>query len=458
MTGEYIVSTISRHEPIEGADKICKISLFGETLIVQKESNPVGTRGIVVDCLSVLDTQICHHLNMYRHSSLNSDQSKTGYIEDNGRVRAIALRKVKCSGLFLSFKQLAQHPKLDLESLDNLKDGVQGNKILGVDICKQFVRKVKTGNLSGKQGKARTNIVPTFREHIDTDQLSRNLDKIKEGDFVIITEKQHGTSLRVANLPVIDTSFKGKILSKIGIRRQQEYKFVVGSRRVTKSVGSKPHGDKAHYYEEDIWTKVAFDNFEDKLKKGETVYCEIVGYLPDGGLIMPSSSNKKLKPFLEKQEYKDFTERYGDDTVFTYGCAPKECKVFIYRITLTNDDGHQVDYPWEVVKKRCAELDVPHVPELVRMQLSAHQIGKNFVDWDADDETTNNRDLRDALQRIAKQFAEEPSDDFPSHLREGVCVRVDNGYTPLILKEKAYNFKVLEGIIKETQDTMEDEA
>lgn len=456
MTGNYVVATIKEHLPIEGADNIVKIILFSESLIVDKESNPVGTRGIVIDCLSVLDSKICHHLNMYRHANLNENTEKQGYIEDNGRVRAIALRKVKCSGLFLSFKQLAQHPDLDLATLEKLSDGTQGNSIGKVEVCKQFVRKVKSGNLGNKQGKAKTNLVPTFREHIDTDQLSRNLGKINEGDLVVITEKAHGSSLRCALLPTIDDSFFGKVLTKFGIKRQPKYEFVVGSRRVTKTIGAKPHGDKQHYYDEDIWTKAAFDNFDDKLKKGETVYCEIVGYLPDGGLIMPSVGNKKLKSFLDKPEYKDFINRYGEQTVFTYGCQPKEFKVFVYRITLTNEDGHAVDYPWEVVKKRCEEMAIPHTPELLKVHINKWNVGTIFGEIPEDD--YNIRDMREDVQRISRSLAEAPSENFPQHLREGVCIRVDNGYTPLILKEKAYNFKVLEGIIKETEDTIEDDA
>ena len=807
MTGKYIITTITNHTPIEGADKIVRVDKFGETLIVDKESNPIGTRGIVIDCLSVIDSDLCHHLNMYRHANLNKDTTKAGYIEDNGRVRAIKLRGVKCSGLFLSFKQLDQHPKLNLDTLEKLKDGTQDNEITDVPICKQFYRKVKSGNLGGKQGKSRENLVPTFKEHFDTDQLARNLDKVKNGDFCVITEKCHGclpwsqnvplwsggyrkmskikkgdvvigydrendkfipskvvnkfnngenlknwlvikrsnnngtkgqrpkltctedhevftngkfikakdvkvgdkiiskrygynlneiqkqvligknlgdgfvgrnkkvwtfgmsqkdlsyleycmdvfgdmcgvvgellsgygtkmyrcqlkcdrvfnelfddwyisgekqipegieltpitlaflymddgnlhhhkkqkdragfaicnfneqskknldeslkmmgfsnytfsysghmggkkkhlrlrfnkndadklfqmispyicesmryklpekyrsmddfvgipkfetkrthtvieevvesidkcenvkssrfdietetnnyiaggllvhnSSLRCGRLPVIKKPKLDKLLNKIGIKTKQKtkYDFVVGSRRVTKSVGNEAHGDKEHFYDADVWSYVAHKHFEDKLQKGETVYAEIVGYLPDGGLIMPSSGNKKLKPFLEKDEYKEFIKKYGDDTVFTYGCEPKQHKVFVYRITMTNEDGHSIDYNWDAVKARCEEMNIPTVPELARVHLvNPHPELRSVFNY------------QDKIQKLATELAEGSSTQFPTHLREGVCVRIDRGTTPIIMKEKAYNFKVLEGIIKESQDTIEDEA
>jgi len=443
MTGQYITTTLSEHIPIEGADRIVQVQKFGATLIVEKDSTPVGTRGIIIDCLSVLDTPLTHHLNMFRHSNLNEDTNKAGYLEDNARVRALRLRGVKCDGLFLSFKQLAQHPDLDFDTISKIKDGVQGNEICGVKICEQFVRKVKTSNPNGKQGRARENVCPTFKEHIDTDQLQRNLHKFKFGDFVTITEKLHGTSGRFGYLPVIQNTWVDKIRKVFGGKTRTTYDTVVGSRRVTKSIGAESHGDKEHFYDSDVWTQVSYEHFDEKLAKGETVYFEIVGFLPDGGLIMPSSGNKKLKPFMDKAEYKELIDQYGDDTVFTYGCAPKEHKVFVYRITMTNEDGHSVDYSWDNVKTRCEEMGVPHVPELARV----HLVDEGHI-----------KPVSEFIGETATDISELPSANFPTHLREGVVVRVERGNQPLILKEKAYNFKVLEGIIKETQDTMEDDA
>jgi hypothetical protein len=37
------------------------------------------------------------------------------------------------------------------------------------------------------------------------------------------------------------------------------------------------------------------------------------------------------------------------------------------------------------------------------------------------------------------------------HLKEGVCVRIDHyGIKPKVYKHKSFNFKVLEGIIKDS--------
>lgn len=438
MTGQYIVTTITEHFDIEGADNIVRAEKFGETLILNKEQNPIGTRGIVIDCLSQIDLKLAHYLNLYRHSDLNQDKDKVGYFGDNARVRAIRLRGVKCSAIFLSFEQLGKHPDLAWSDLNVLKDGVQGNEIAGVPISQQyFVKKKQSGN-SNKQAKARENLVPTFREHIDTDQLARNLHKFKKGDQIVITEKLHGTSLRCAKLPVI--SWKSKLLKKIGIN-SADYKFVVGSRRVTKSIDNKKANGKEHFYSQDLWTTAATLTFGGKLNKGETIYAEIVGYQPDSDqTIMPSCENKKLKSFLEKDKFNSFRERYGDATNFTYGCESGQYKVFVYRITMTNLSGDTVDYSWEAVKQRCEQMDVQHVPELHTLQLSLE----------------DDRDNQQWLASTALALSEDPSEAFPQNIREGVCVRRE-GILPLILKEKAFSFKVLEGIIKEKEDTIEDE-
>jgi hypothetical protein len=211
------------------------------------------------------------------------------------------------------------------------------------------------------------------------------------------------------------------------------HSFVVGSRRVVKSISGKEHGNKEHFYETDLWTSTSKEYFEGKLKKGETVYFEIVGYTPEGSLIMPSVSNNKLKNFLSKEEYKNFINNYGETTYFTYG-TDKTHKVFVYRITRTNDDGDTIDLSWDQVKTRCEQLDVNHVPELSRFIANT-----NYVSH-----------LETATEQLVNKLTNSESNMFPKHVKEGVCVRIENGsLTPKILKSKSFIFKVLEGIVKD---------
>lgn len=147
---------------------------------------------------------------------------------------------------------------------------------------------------------------------------------------------------------------------------------------------------------------------------------------------MNSQSTEKLKKLLNKDEYEDFFNRYGSTTIFSYGCAPKEYDVYIYRISMTSGDGmREIDLSWDQLKERCYELGEKHVPEL--------------TSW-------NNFDINslDELVQEVKFLAERPSELFPTHIREGVCVRIDNRIRPKMLKSKSFIFKCLEGIIKES--------
>ena len=275
--------------------------------------------------------------------------------------------------------------------------------------------------------------MPTFKEHIDTDQFMRNLQHVKPGCTLIVTEKLHGTSCRVANLPVIQKQPWYKKL--FGIEVAPKYGHIVGSRRVTKQAGASEVEARESYYESDVWSASA-EVFRDKMLKGETVYYEIVGFTSDGTRIMQSQGNDKLKKFMDKKEYAEFIEKYGKATNFTYGCEPGEHKVFVYRITTTNVDGDSTDYTWDQVKMRCEQMGVEHVPELAIFNRNADP------------------DL-ELVTQVITGHTESTSIGFPQQLREGVVVRIDGpSMTPKFLKNKSYLFKVLEGIIKDS-DTVD---
>lgn len=446
-TGKGLICKLGQHIPIEGADRIVQVNMFGETVITQKD-NVEGTIGILFDMETCLSHEYASKNNMYRHSHLNEDKTVVGYLEDDRRIRGVRLKGVKCSALFMPIS-LNQKPALQV--------GQEVDELAGVKICEKYIPKAtRTAMSQNKGGLPKQNLVPTFKEHIETDQWGRNFHKVQEGDLVIVTEKLHGTSGRCGYLPVLvdNRNWFEKLMSKLSFKPKgtwdrfiNEYHFVVGSRRVVKSIGGKEAENKKHYYSEDLWTKISKEHFEGKLRKGETVYFEIVGYTPTGENIMSSVSNKKLEKFLSKEEYKEFIQKYGETTHFTYGCIndinqhilennrQNFYKVFVYRITMTNEDGDSVDYSWEQVKKRCEKLGVDYVPELAKFVVDS--------DW----ENTSSEYLNGLVQNLTNL----PSDLFPQHIREGVCIRIENGsMNPYVLKNKSFIFKVLEGIVKDS--------
>lgn len=447
-TGSAIVARIKDMEPIEGADRIVQAKIFGERVIVGKDEYKEGQLGILFDIETQLSHEFCHHNNLYRHSHLNADKNESGYIEDNRRVRPIRLKGVQCSGFFMPLKSLefvADEPNLEID----LKEGTEFTEFGGVEICKKYVPKSNKNRTEGSiknRGRSKKSYVPNFKEHFSTSQFARNVNSIEEDDLVILTEKLHGTSGRAGlhqyhrhfSLWDLLKSFYSFLVNK-NFPENKPYKFVVGSRRVVKSIDEEDTGSN-HYHDEDLWTKVATRNFKGKLEKGETVYFEIVGFNSQGAPIHGTHSNEKLKPFMDKKEYKAFIEKYGKETIFSYGCERGEAKAFVYRITRQNEDGESIDLSWEQVKRQCEKWGVDHVPELGKFKAEDFYIKSDG----------------ESLRTVVEACTERDSENFPEHLNEGVCVRVENGsLTPLVLKSKRYLFRVLEGQIKEP--SVEDE-
>ncbi len=441
MTGQFIVVHIeeSKTKPIEGADRIVRADIMGETLIVSKEE--VGKQGLMFDTETALNKDLASTLNLFRDKSLNVED-KTGYLEDKARIKPIKLRGVKVSGLFLSFDRLEE--VFELRGISELRLGVQGNVYKGYEVCKKYVPKRTTRVAGGPRNsgnQAKESLVPDFKRHVDTDHYHRVVGSI-HGEFrdVVITEKLHGTSGRCGFVKTPKQLSKASKFFHwlLGADLPFAYEFVSGSRRVVKSIGERKVSTNG-YYKTDIHMEAA-EFFRGKLNKGETVYYEIVGYEKDGGLIMGSGDNKKLKSFLPKDEYKEFINKYGETTKFDYGCEEGKHDIYVYRISNVTESGDIIDLTWDQLKVRCETLAVKHVPEIARYTV-------NFADSISVEHLSNSVDV----------FTLAESEDFPNIIREGVIVRVDTGKgVPKLMKNKSFTFKVLEGIIKEKTNDIED--
>jgi hypothetical protein len=201
--------------------------------------------------------------------------------------------------------------------------------------------------------------------------------------------------------------------------------------------------DGPQYHDPTIRDK-AFNAFNGNLRKGETVYLEIVGYENGAKPIMPAVDTTTLND-------KEFTTRYsnmGNRThmVYSYGCAEGVSDIYVYRMTMTNVDGQSVDYSWDDVMKRCNELGVKHVPELARFtvgELKAIEETKGHY-------FNDDRDFQEFLLNQVDIYSKGASLVDETHIREGDCVRLESGLVPRIYKHKSFEFKVLEQIVKDT--------
>ena len=127
---------------------------------------------------------------------------------------------------------------------------------------------------------------------------------------------------------------------------------------------------------------------------------------------------------------KEFQKKYGAETVFSYGCNVGENEAFIYRMTMTNEDGFAVEIPWEEVQILAEKMGAKTVPLFDKFI---------FTTWE------------DLMERVEKYYdGEDPIGK--THIREGVVVRIDNRNSFTAYKHKNFAFKALEGLIKDTSD------
>ena len=236
----------------------------------------------------------------------------------------------------------------------------------------------------------------------------------------------HNSSLRVGNVKISLKESKiryylNKLFSKFDLRLESsKYKDVVGSRKVIKTENLTQQS----YYKTNIWQNAYEKHFKGKLRKGEVLYAEIVGWEGD------ENSSPIMGRYSTEKMGKDFVKQYGKEMIFSYGCAVGTFDVYVYRITLTNGDGYQYDYSWEDVKRRCNEMGVKHVVEVGTVYM------KDF-------------ERPEDLLTYAESLTDKPSVLDNRHLEEGNCFRIENNLMDLkIYKNKGWLYKVLENIIK----------
>ena len=130
----------------------------------------------------------------------------------------------------------------------------------------------------------------------------------------------------------------------------RQYKTVSGTRRVT----LRDYGDGG-WYGSNAFRESYHNFFKDRLPKGTEIFYEIVGWVNPATTIMGRCSNKLIKD-------KEFSKQYGVETVFSYGCEVGQNDCYVYRMTLTNEDGFTVEVPWEQVQIECEKMGVKCVP------------------------------------------------------------------------------------------------
>ena len=427
----YVVK-VEKLRPHTNADKLQIATFFGNDTCVNIETT-LGDVGIYFPSDLQLSEEFCVENHMCRKKPDGTPD--TGYLEpDKRNIKAIKLRGEKSDGVFMPLSCL----EYTGVNLDDINVGDIITVVNGHEICKKYIPRGRNSNNSakGKGNKTRKKhvpVAPLFTEHADTEQLAYNLGAFKPGDEIEITLKMHGTSQRTAYLPILK-GYKRTIWDKLFGREGTpiyDWGYVSGTRRTVLDDWD------GGFYGSNAFRKQHQDKFVGKLHKGEEVYYEVVGFTDNGTPIMSKGNNKKLD--------KDFVKQYGEETVFSYGCSPDggdvpQSDLYVYRMTMTSEDGDVVEYSPDFMRYRCEQMGVKCVPEFVHVVLPD---ASYFVE---------NYPVGEYVKEMAEQYYDGPDPIGKTHVREGVVVRIINRPKFCAYKHKNYSFKMLEGLIKETAE------
>ena len=462
MAYNAIIANVESVCKVPNADRLQCAKVLGYNVVVGLDVKINDTLVIFVDD-GALSKEYLYNNNLYSKSELNMNPEAKGFFSENGRVRAQTFRGSKSEAYVAPLSSL----KFTGYDISKLSVGDAFSELNGVSICSKYVtpatlKAAKENKPKTESGMNKAIMKKLFPEHVDTEQMRHARDDEFLG-LVTITGKLHGTSSRHSYIKVpvekpinkfqewwnlfVEEIFEGEkhffnfFLSQIQKNKMRfipkttlEWKKLYATRRVVKGEVKTTDSD----YRTTVHKMI--DPF---MEKNEVWYLEIVGYEDSGAPIMQPVSTCQLKPFVSKEEYKNFQTKFGQTMTYKYSCLPQKFDIYVYRIATINEDGILYDLPWSVVKSKCNKAGIKHVPE----------IEQHFIT-----DISQVADLKKRVEYLVDECEMTESID-ASHIREGVCVRIDGFDGKMkIKKQKLYYFKILEGIVKDNGGVDEEES
>lgn len=253
---------------------------------------------LVDDIQSHRDT--INNLNEKKEKLSVEIKKHCGFFNKYGRVKMIRLKGVPSMGFLFGFDELTKtFPDAKVDNVEDLV-GTDFDTVCDKEFVKAYIPRIKepkpqkqsSGNKHQKKVDRFDRIIPgEFLLHYDTQQLPKNIGKIKPDDVVTITVKMHGTSFIAGKvktkiplkLPIYKRLYN-KIVDKISFLsrfRLQDYYIdyddVYSSRTVIKNKYINPTVNGG-FYKSDVWGDIN-DVIKPYLENGMTIYGEICGYV-----------------------------------------------------------------------------------------------------------------------------------------------------------------------------------
>ena len=367
--------------------------------------------------------------NLFRKGIMNSNPDIKGFFETNCRVRAIKLQGVPSEGFLMPIDSLTDWMLfIKKDTSPGVEVGTEFDTVEDEWLCKKYivVSKVQTpSSRITKKVKKKLNKVDNtqFRFHYDTVIIKRCPWVIQPDSLISLTYKMHGTSgISSRVLCYKPYSMWQKIKMKLGINvpRERYYDYLWSSRTVIKDPYYNPNVSQG-YYNVDVW-KLAHDVVSPKLLKGMSAYYEICRFLPNGNYIQ-----------------KDFD----------YGCIPPKSegdykegvnfKIYIYRLTYTNEDGNVFEFSARQVQQWCNENGLHPVIE------AYYGYAKDLYS-DLDIGNHWNENFIDRLANDKNFYMELDSPHCTNKVpHEGLIIKIEN------FKSEAFKLKCNRFLNKETE-------
>lgn len=393
-----VIVRLPKPVALEGLDNLVGLQVLGSQALVAKDSE-YGELALVFTAGTQLSEEFAYKNNLYRHNDKNENQAEAGYLEDNRHIRQLKLKGHTSGALVMKLESL--HYIKGVQGTD-WKEGDTFDRIGDHEICKKFIRKAtRKETAMQKNKKIFTRVDEKFLPvHYDTDNYFKNSHIIPENADVTVTQKLHGTSIRIANTIVQrKLTWKDKLAKKIGaVIQEREYDYVYGSRRVIKDKNNPSH---IHFYDTDIWSTEG-EKLMGKIPQGYLVYGELIGWTAEGAALQSK---------------------------YTYTVPQGLAELYVYRVATINPEGVVVDLTYDQTVEFCRDRDLKVVPLLWRGKYKDFK-PEDWADFPGHDTLHNYRE--DGYPQAVPLDKESPCD-------EGVVIRAE-GIAPFTLKCKSATF------------------
>ena len=438
MSYKAKIVTISKINPIPNKDRIVAAEIEeipGLQVVVGKDVMP-GNVMVYFPENTQLSEEFCIANDLYEKDLGNGKRS--GYFDHKRRVKIIKLGGVRSEGFLVPLSHFDYlRGEIGFHEWENFSTpGYEFDSVGEHKICKKYRihflhtpakpktkwEKLKAWFTKKRRAKNYYDAYKEFERHPDTEQFRDWVRRIPIGAQLIVTEKIHGQSARTGKIR--ELSWWKQLIEKI---------LLVGEVfKPTLMIGTRETVLNSRGFHKAEFRKQLAQKFAN-CAEGEDFSYEIAGYDDSGNSLMKRQGLGKLK-----KEYD--LAGFSDPMDYKYGCKPKECREFVYKLDIVTNGVRNVQ-SWDRTVNRCAELGLQTVPELDR-----------FV----------HIDVEETLDRVNEWLANDKmkaSTIDSSHLIEGVCVRVEEldnmGFVKQewrVFKHKSFLFGVLEGYARENNE------